>query len=650
MVWMILLGGCSGDGTTPNPVDAGSDSAIDDGGPMGVPPAKPIHGWILLEDDPDVVARTIEAAARYGVNHIQLSHDLIMNIDDVLDGSASATERIALLEQAAKLADDRGMDTYVWAHELSQSPLDVCYEPGGEVWAARAEAYRAAFAAMPHVDGAVMMFGSSPVPVWGTLCTCAWCADTYPGTSAFLAPPNDERIRLVTEQVGGVVVNELGKGLLMRTFVHNPQENEWHVGGLSRARGVEFYGMHKSEVQDWQPYNPPDPTMGMAERRYAVVEMDAAGEYYGTSELPFCAPGYFRYRLRHARENLGVGAVVRVERGGSSALGTPNEINLLSIAMLLDNPDAALDTIWDQFLAEHFGLAPGEAGQDTLRRVLETTFTIRLASHYVLGIWALEKSSDIPAGATLDQFRDRGKMPKWDADWQPLWDELDTPDTATVLAIWQEASEAIALAAESVDDVATLESILAPASYADLQRRIAHQLRSAAAWRDVKLFIWADLALRKGDGNPALAGWLRWAHEDLSAIADTMEQEGLSDVNLASPARIRTFVDNTVSRVDGAVPASPPPQALFAPVRTLAVTSSSATLEVATTSEAEVELDYGLEVPDFGEIVDLGTLAPGAARVVTLEGLEPGRRYVVRLRASVGGTVHRGGYHWVFTE
>lgn len=90
--------------------------------------------------------------------------------------------------------------------------------------------------------------------------------------------------------------------------------------GLKSVKDVEFTGMHKGPVHDWEPYNPHHPCIGNIGNHPCVQELDVAGEYYGLAILPFCAPGYYRYRLNHLWRNNGEGAVMRVESGTSSAL------------------------------------------------------------------------------------------------------------------------------------------------------------------------------------------------------------------------------------------------------------------------------------------------------------------------------------------
>ena len=608
---------------------------------------EPVHGWVLLNARPESVEETIAAAARYGVNHIQLSHGLIMNIEDILGDDPAATARVEALNLGIRLAHENGMKAFIWTHELSGTGTDICYEPGDPVWEARADAYRRGIARIPDVDGVVVMFGSAPVPPWFTVCTCAYCQENY-DDPPFYVPPRAERLRIITEQVGGVIVHELGKELIMRAFVHQPDENAWHADGLSAVEGVDFLSMHKGPVQDWQPYNPHDPTFGRVGNRPSIVELDLAGEYYGLSVLPFCAPGYVRYRMRHMWENYGIGAVVRVERGAHSALGTPNEVNLFAVRDFMEDPGRPLAHIWDAFLTDAYGLAPGEAGQKIARRTLEATFPIRLKSHYVLGIWALNKNSDLPEDERLGQFTSRGRMPAWDPAWQDHWDRLNRPDRALVEWIWQEGSEAVDLADESLAAAFALSDVLPEDKARDLLRRMRHQLLAARAWRAVSVFIWAHRARNVTElEDELLARWMAWAHEDLHEVRVALEAHGFAGVAVASPERIGSFLANTVALVPDVSSEAPPP-ALFSPIRVAALSSERAEIVFSTQRAASVHVDHGPTLPHLAGEVEIGAVTAGEEVRVTIEGLQPGGRHFVRLRAEEAGEERYGGDFWLF--
>ncbi|NOZ02528.1 MAG: hypothetical protein GXP54_11640 [Deltaproteobacteria bacterium] len=609
-----------------------------------------VNGWILLDSDPGAVKEAIKAAAAYGVNQVQLSHGLIMEIDQILGDSAEAKARVDVLNMGIDLAHQYGMKAFIWCHELSEVGLDVCYDGEDAVWEERADAYREGLARLPGVDGVVMMFGSAPVPPWYTFCSCEWCLDNFETDNPFDAPPRDEKVRIVTEKIGGVITGELGKDLLVRTFVHEPAEIAWHSDGLAAVEKVPFTGMHKGPVQDWEPYNPNNPCTGNVGDHPSVMELDLAGEYYGLSELPFCAPGYYRYRMRYLWEHKGIGVVARVQRGSFHATGTPNEVNIRAIEALLKDPKTPLDSIWNGFIDDRYGLKTDEAGQAGLKRILKDTFYIRLKSHYALGIWALEKGSDLPEKVQRAQFNNRGKMPKWDPDWQAVWDRLDKPDRQTILWLWQEGSEAVDLAAASIKTFEGVADHLGQQDEEDLARRVLHQWYAARAWRAVDLFIWSAIARGQGLDEPDLDSWIGWAANELKPIQTGMTDDGLADVAVASPGRIGQFLANTQGYlVDYSDPPPPPPTPLFSPLEVVAERPDGADLGFSVTSTVHVYLDWGLEIPDYGQVLDAGVVGPGTQKKVTIDGLEPGRRYVARLRADTGGMEMRGGDFWIFT-
>ncbi|GMV41372.1 MAG: hypothetical protein AMXMBFR64_30880 [Myxococcales bacterium] len=633
----------AGPSDTQDAADAGPQAG--DAGPLPVATG-PINGWILLDDDLAAVFSTIDAAAAFGVNHIQLSHGLIMNIEDVLPGAAGADARVETLNAAIERAHAHGMKAYVWAHELSGDPPNPapCWGPDGAIWAERAAAYRDGIARIPSVDGVILMFGSAPVPPWIAICSCAWC-DQFTEGGPWDHPPQAMKLELITEHVGGAIVGELGKELFVRTFIHEPVEVPWHSQGLSAADGVPFVGMHKGEAQDWHPYNPPDPNVGQIGEHEAVVELDLAGEYQGLSELPFVAPGYFRERLRHVREAGGIGAVARVQRGSHHALGTPNEINLRAVAAWSLDPSVSLETAWSEALAAMYGVSGGDAA--ALRRVLEHTFSVRLKSHYALGIWALEKSSDLPGGAKMEELNGRGNLPKWDPTWQPVWDRVASPDREAVEWIWQEGTEAVELA---LGDLGALDGVaLSAAHREDLDRRLLHQWWAARAWRAADLLLFGRKALNKTADDGELAGWLVWAHAELQAVADGMTADGLAGVSVASPARIAKLRAATEPLVPKGVDAVEPDTHLFSPVEAVELLPTTARVRFTTRRPVDVVVEWGAALPDLEESLPLGAVEAETPTEVTLTGLTPGSRWFVRLRAVEGGAARRGGEWWLFT-
>jgi len=610
---------------------------------------EPVAGWILLDPDPTWTAQAIDKAAEYGVNQIQLSHGHIMNVEDIIGDTPEIQARVDALNTAIAHAHEHGIRAYVWVHELSGVTGSVCWDPADPFWESRANAYRQLVQRLPDLDGVVMMFGSAPLSPWFAFCSCNWCTENWPGGTLLDAPPNSERIRMVTERLGVVVTNELGLDLIMRVFVHEPSENPWHAEGLASVQGLSFSSMHKATVQDWQPYNPPDPTFGKCGPHPSIVELDAAGEYWGNSVLPFCAPEYFWFLLQPMWANYGIGYAARIERGNRHALGTPNEINLLAVQRLLENPEGSLSGIWDEFLLSRYGLEPASEAGLKLRELLALSFPIRLKSHYVLGIWALGKNSDFPEGALPDEFSSRGKMPKWDPAWQGRWDQLDKPNKQVVLWVFQEGTEAVELAHRAMEEFQGVKEHLPPQEAQDLEKRLTHQWLSARAWRAMDLIIWGYRASAKGTDFAERKPWHVWAAEELAAVRQLMEEAGLSGVGVAEPAGITKFLSNVPGGTPEGVMAEEPP-VLFSAMRLVQPNPTTVEVTFTLNHDADVFIGIGPELPTPELVIPKGFCTAGQEIKTTFTDLKPNQRFFVTPRAVWNGLDHLGGDMWLFTK
>ena len=73
-----------------------------------------IRGWNILSDDLEMAKKTIYAAKKYRVNHLQLSHHLVHNLKEVSDPS-----KLSKINYLTELAHDEGISkVYVWDHAL----------------------------------------------------------------------------------------------------------------------------------------------------------------------------------------------------------------------------------------------------------------------------------------------------------------------------------------------------------------------------------------------------------------------------------------------------------------------------------------------------------------------------------------------------
>ena len=453
----------------------------------------------------------VDSAARYGITQLQLSHDIVMNIDEILADSS----RARLIEHVAEYADSRGIDTYVWSHEVNtrgrgreylvdQNPRDRA-----RFWAARWSAYREALRKCPSLDGVVLMFGSSPRDPWEVV------------NPAIFAPSvsNPERVHWITENLRRILVDELGKKLIVRTFIHQPEELRWVRDGLQGISGITV--MSKCVPQDWEPYYPHNPLIGAFPQAKQIVEFDLAGEYTGATEVPYPLPDYLKYRLDYDRAKGVVGAAGRTERYERLTWGKVNEINVFAFSRLLNDPDAQPEQVWREWVRRRYGLSPDSRAGRGLIKMLRRTFDATRKTFLVKGFWALRKGTTVPRLRHALGMLPGRSIAKWDPAFRPLEDSLAAASLRTLWAVHQEKLEAQELADSSWAEFARIAPALRSGDVAELARELDNLRLCTRVWTYVADAVWGVRSFRRtGDPGPFLAR----AVQRLQAVADSLSR------------------------------------------------------------------------------------------------------------------------------
>ncbi len=485
----------------------------------------PSYGWQLHHADWGRIERTIQRACDYGVTEIRLSHNIIRAIDQINDDPA--VERI--VRDTCRLAHEHDMKVYVWAKELNigDGYNDVCLDPDGGgkgMWDARRAAYEAAFARVPDLDGITLQFGSCPTEVWHVRNdACDFNENT----------PNDERVAM-TIRIVKEVCDANGVAMDVRTFNHSPDQLEWIRKAIASVPGVR--AMIKEVPQDWQPYYPVNPAIGRVGPNSSTIEIDLAAEYQGRSHILYCMTDYLAWRMKALRARGMAGVVVRVACSADTVLDTPNEVNLYAMQRLLEGPDVSADAIWRDWIQKRYGLAPDTEASRRLIAALRRSYPIGRKMYYILGHWALEKSSDIPEELRA-RCLDAKNLPQWEPAFTASYEALLKPSDAMLSRIWHEKGEAVALAAQSLDDLEAAADALSPEDYEGLSKRMRLQHKCTRVWRYVADVVCRWLRYREDKGEEDG----RIIENDLRALED-LAGEMEPTAPIANPQRIRAFV------------------------------------------------------------------------------------------------------------
>jgi hypothetical protein len=342
-------------------------------GPL--PPGTPVRGWNVLTDHVPSGLKTIAAARRYGINHLQISHDVIHDLRHVREPG-----RLAIAQTYVEAARDAGIrEVTFWDHSLyalSYYPGQFKTGPGGTIdlddqafWAWFKDDYRAMLAIAPPIDGLILTFvetGARVEQQHSDVLTTA-----------------EQKLAYLVDRVADVVVDEFGMNLYVRNFGYYPEEILRIIGAIELIEHDAVRVMNKETPHDFFLTHPVDTFTADLDRQ-VLVEFDTTGEFHGQGVVANTFPEVFVERWRHFEDQRNViGYVARTDRYGDTAIiDTPTEINLYALKRAVEDPGVTADDVYDEFVAARYGrLAVPLVGR-TLRDAREST----LSTLYTLGL------------------------------------------------------------------------------------------------------------------------------------------------------------------------------------------------------------------------------------------------------------------------
>ena len=332
-----------------------------------------VRGWTILSDrEPDALA-VIRATRDYGINHLELSHELVMDLNEVRDDG-----KRALLERLTDSAHAAGIrEVVLWDHALyglSYYPERFRTGPGGTIdlddpafWTWLKQDYREMLDRVPKVDGIVLTFVE----------TGARAERQYSRT---MTTPQ-EKLAAVVNAVADVVIGERKLNLYARTFSYTHEEYRAIIGAVDRFHpGVRL--LMKETPHDFFLTHPNDRYAGTIARP-TVIEFDAAGEFNGQGQIAITWPEYMLGRARDLlRRPHVIGYTARTDRyGGTRLVGRPAEIDLYALARFVKDPNISADRVTAEFVTSRYGAA----ARPYVTRAFRNAFDIATSSLYTLG-------------------------------------------------------------------------------------------------------------------------------------------------------------------------------------------------------------------------------------------------------------------------
>ena len=333
-----------------------------------------IRGWSILTGLPEEITKALDKAKEYDINHLQLSHDIVMDLRETKDPQ-KRQEVNSLISQAHEAGIE---EVIVWDHapyELDYYPDNFKTGPGGtidldnaEFWEWFKKDYRDMMAGVKDVDGLVLTF----------VRTGARAEQQFSRKLQSEA----EKLAEVVNNIAEVVVDELGKKLYIRTFAYHENEYRLIAECIDHFKSSEIILMMKEAPHDFFLTHPNNPLAGKINRP-TLIEFDAGNEFNGQGVIANTWPEYVidRWSDFMSKKNV-IGYVARTDRfATTSVIGRPSEILLHALKRYNEDTTVTADLIYDEFITREYG----KEALPWVKPAFKAAFDVVASSLYTLG-------------------------------------------------------------------------------------------------------------------------------------------------------------------------------------------------------------------------------------------------------------------------
>ncbi|MFB6273695.1 MAG: hypothetical protein ABEL51_12450 [Salinibacter sp.] len=513
-----------------------------------------IRGWNILTDSVESGLTTIERAAEYDINHLQISHQTIMDLRHVRD-----EDRLAAAKTLTNAAHDAGIqEVAYWDHALY--PLDYYPDrfktgPNGTIdlddpafWEWLKDDYREMLEIAPDIEALILTFIETGARV--------------ENQHSDELETDAEKLAAVVNAVADVVIDEHGMNLYARTFAYDQEEYDRITSAIELFEHEEVRLMMKETPHDFLMPHPPDFFVGEFDRP-TLVEFDPTGEFHGQGIVLNTFPEVFldRAAALHKRDHV-AGYVARMDRyGDTHIVNRPTEINAKAIDMYFKNPTTtSVSDVYEAFIKDRYGEDAYPMLNNAFRNGRDITLSMfytlntSTANHsrlnydpyssnyarHVSGRWLDPPTTYVPRGVNKEfhYWTDiiNTLAPEWAkkggaqlnelTPQQRAWlDEKERMNEEYLRYVLQEKDRGVALANENLDHLEAAKPHLTETQYEDLYHHFQHTLLTMKLHRETAAAYWGFRVYARGEEHRSdyVVNTLDRALDAMLTIADKIE-------------------------------------------------------------------------------------------------------------------------------
>jgi muramidase (phage lysozyme) len=485
-------------------------------------------GWILTRSNQGAVMDIVLRAPEFHITQMQLGGDIITYIDDLIFNA----EKQQMVREIAQQNDRVGIDTYIWCNELNLDSPSFRFHPSDPLTIARKSAYETVFRDIPQLDGIVLVLGAAKINPWN-----AQIPPELPPVS------NPERIRFIIDMVRSVVVDQLGKRLIVRPEMQDSEEQGWFIAAMEGYPSDLITVMSPVTSTRQIGVGQIHPLIHSLETFHPLLEIGMVGEMFGGPAFLYCQPDMLAHFYSQRPLSTFKGAVARVQSEFGNPFYSPNEINIHAFSELTRQDGAEVENVWQSWINERYDLQPMSQSEITLRKILRHSFEWGQKMVLAKGTLPVLQKGQIPQSVDALRAYWREILPYSDPRVEQFSRHFSDNNRQFFAELAQESFEATNQIDTALQELSTLRQSLPPSDYNQYYSKLTFQKMVSQVCFYAKQCIWGYLYWKETrDEMEAL--YLEEHLRNLERLAQEVESTYGPNAVPGNPRRIQALVSS----------------------------------------------------------------------------------------------------------
>ena len=606
------------------------------------PQATALPRFALILSHYENFAADLKTAQGRAALALVFSGDYLSCVEDLDEGDAAATDRLARLASVISQTRQAGLEAWIISRSFGRSAASLCLAAESSFWPEREALYDRVLDRLPGLSGLVISFGDAVMAPWEPLCICEACRNAAGHLDPY-APPKSERVALEIQAAAKAVVHTHGLGFVLRVKSGDSQAlGIVGQAGASRPE-IPFARLHALPLEGSAAFGSPDFSAWQWDARDRLYEITSQEPLYGPAIMGGMNPDTLPWLLSRLPAPHALWLNVNSDELGAD----PWPLLPPLVERLSREPTLGAAALYDELLAKLEPTLDAQTRQAWLS-ILSDSWRAALYAHDNDGLPALSTTRAFPVDTSLSGLNSyQGDLSILDPRYLQQVAALKRPVLDEVIQNWNEDAAAVALSAAAL---ARYDELAArwPVSWAQTVRpRLAAQDVLVRIWQQLDLFT-LSARLRSSFGpDPSADSYLQGAFERLILLREELKDSILLHSASVGLDQLDRYLITVKSLKPSDAPAVLPSRDPLPSLHFAVLASGEVLLSFLPPRTAQYTVSYGPHPQTLSSTLKL-SLLPANIEVRQIIKPTPGSTTFFRLSVEGGGQNDQGPIQWFF--